>query len=239
MSASPETPAYPKKVNLGCGFKKRPGFLNVDLNAFHEPDLVGDVARLPEFPDGYFEYALAEDVLEHIPRPKTRNVLREWNRILKLGGTLELQIPNVVGLLKLLESRKFKSVEAQEWLLQCLFGTQAYEGDFHYTGFTEITLRAVLSEEGFKVTSLKSQDHWLFRVRAEKVAEARRDPIYDLPEAEFVTEAYRRLLGRDPDPEGFNHYVHGIQTGTMLREALLDTLEKSEEARQFRARRHP
>ena len=38
------------RVNLGCGYDKRPGYLNVDLHGFHDPDLVGDVRSLPELP---------------------------------------------------------------------------------------------------------------------------------------------------------------------------------------------
>jgi len=34
---------HPRKVNLGCGFDRKQGFLNIDINTSHDPDLVCDV----------------------------------------------------------------------------------------------------------------------------------------------------------------------------------------------------
>ena len=72
----------PKKLNVGCGFDIRPGFLNVDAAAFHDPDLVADVTDLRMLPDGYFEEIVAQDVLEHFERSKTSTALTEWSRLL-------------------------------------------------------------------------------------------------------------------------------------------------------------
>lgn len=33
------------KLNLGCGFKKKPGFINVDIGNYCEPDVVVDLAN--------------------------------------------------------------------------------------------------------------------------------------------------------------------------------------------------
>src|SRR4051794_39295293 len=52
--------AHPRRLNLGAGFDKRPGYLNVDLNDFHAPDLVGDVRSLPELPTGLYEEIIAQ-----------------------------------------------------------------------------------------------------------------------------------------------------------------------------------
>jgi hypothetical protein len=35
----------PRKLNLGCGWDKRDGYLNVDLHGSHDPDLVADVRQ--------------------------------------------------------------------------------------------------------------------------------------------------------------------------------------------------
>lgn len=225
-----ETDPFPRRVNLGCGFKKLPGYLNVDLNAFHEPDLVADASRLEALPDEYFEHVLAEDVLEHIPRLRTRNVLKEWNRILALGGVLELQVPDVIGLARLLEAKR-KSPREQEHLLKCLFGTQAYEGDFHYTGFTDTLLRALLAETGFSVDSLISRDRWLLRARARKVAHSPIDELYRLDGEMFVSAAYRELLGREPDPDGGRFYLAALERG-LMREAIVESLKCSDEYRE-------
>lgn len=218
------------KANLGCGFDRREGYLNVDLNGFHQPDLICDVTDLQPLPSGHFSHVLAYDVLEHIPRHRSRNALREWNRILRLGGCLEIQVPNVIGLLQLLQLQVNQSAERQEQLLQCLFGTQSYVGDYHYTGFTEITLRAMLDDCGFCVEQLGSRDEWMFVVTARKSEHRRIDPIYALSSEAFVDQVYQRLLDRTPDDAGRAHHV-GLITSGVCKEAIVDSIISSDEYR--------
>src|SRR6516225_5520478 len=91
-----------KKLNLGCGWDLREGYINVDFQPFHNPDLVADVRDLSSLPSGWFEEIVAQDVLEHLPRLDTLRTLAEWNRLLCLGGFLHLRMPNIIGLAELL-----------------------------------------------------------------------------------------------------------------------------------------
>jgi hypothetical protein len=158
--------AIPRRLNVGCGWDRRDGYLNVDLQEFHEPDLVGDARDLRELPSGHFEEILAIDVLEHLPRTDCAVALAEWWRLLVDGGRLMLQVPDVVAVARLLCERR--DVSDQRTLVQNLFGTQAYTGDWHQNGFTELLLRAELHEAGFDVLALTHRDEWLFDVTAAK-----------------------------------------------------------------------
>ena len=160
---------FPDRLNLGCGYDIRAGYLNVDVNDFHSPDLVADVTNLHMLPAGRYREILAQDVLEHLPRTATVDVLREWNRLLTVGGTVHLRVPSVLDLSLLLRAPENQSVEMQEKLIQCLFGTQAYSEDTHLTTFTEPLLRHYLDEAGFAVVTWALRDQWLFEVAAEKV----------------------------------------------------------------------
>jgi len=160
---------FPDRLNLGCGYDHRHGYLNVDINDFHSPDLVADVTDLNMLPADRYREILAQDVLEHLPRTVTVDVLLEWNRLLSVGGTLHLRLPSVVDLVVLLKAPENQSVEMQERLIQCLFGTQAYSEDTHLTTFTEPLLRHYLDEAGFAVVNWGLRDEWLFEVDAEKV----------------------------------------------------------------------
>ncbi len=160
---------FPDRLNLGCGYDHRDGYLNVDINDFHSPDLVGDVTNLDMLPAGRYREILAQDVLEHLPRTSTVGVLREWNRLLAVGGTLHLRLPSVLDLSLLLRAPENQSVEMQEKLIQCLFGTQAYSEDTHLTTFTEPLLRHYLDQAGFAVVKWGLRDQWLFEVEAEKL----------------------------------------------------------------------
>lgn len=220
---------FPQKINIGCGFDVKNDFLNVDLHEMHGPDLVADCTDLSMLPSSYYEYILANDVLEHIPRLKTRSTLREWNRLLKIDGILELQVPNVIGLLGLLKSPENQNMAQQEKLLQCLYGTQAYNGDFHFIGFTEITLSGVLSETGFSLRESRVRDEWLFQVKAVKVEDSKIDKLLVINDSEdFLHAMYVDLLDRKPDEAGFNYYMELLKKG-VSREAIIETITASNE----------
>ena len=84
------------RLNLGCGQKIWPGFVNVDLaNNWSdvEPDVIADVTGPLPFPDDYADEVHAYHLLEHLWRWKTADCLREWIRVLKPGGLLVLEMP--------------------------------------------------------------------------------------------------------------------------------------------------
>jgi predicted SAM-dependent methyltransferase len=161
---------YPDKLNLGCGWDIREGYLNVDLHDFHKPDLVADVTKLDMLPSGAYDEIIAQDVLEHLPRQSTVEVLREWSRLLRVGGKLHLRVPSVVDLAELMKLPENQTISQQELFVQCLFGTQAYTEDCHYTTFTEPLLRHYLGEAGMEAEIWGMRDGWLFEVDARKLA---------------------------------------------------------------------
>jgi predicted SAM-dependent methyltransferase len=170
VSSGEALKGFPKRLNLGCGFDRREGYLNVDLHDFHAPDLAADITNLEMLPSGAFEEVLAQDVLEHLPRGKIAATLTEWHRLLKTGGVLSLRVPNLAALPGLFTARERQSLDDQNTLVQCVYGTQAYEGDYHLAGFTPRLLTAILATVGFGEISITDRDGWLMEVRAVKGA---------------------------------------------------------------------
>ena len=88
------------RLNLGCGDKPLPGYLNVDVAASRlgrHPDVLADLrARLP-FPDGCADEVMAIHVIEHFWRWEVAEVVREWARVLRPGGRLILECPNLIA----------------------------------------------------------------------------------------------------------------------------------------------
>ncbi len=164
---------HPRKLNLGCGFDLREGYLNVDFQDFHGPDLVGDVRALPMLPSDTFDEILAIDVLEHLPRNDTVPALNEWARLLRSGGSLTLQMPDVVACGRFLVTHDNDSDHQQ--LLGQLFGTQGYTGDFHLAGFTDITLSKLLHDAGFRSTVIETRDGWMLRSSSQLGSDATAD----------------------------------------------------------------
>jgi hypothetical protein len=95
--------------------------------------------------------------------------LNEWSRLLITSGVIKIRVPNVIGLLKIFHWDEYKPIEKQEQLIQCLFGTQAYNGDFHYTSFTKDLITYYLRKAGLIVSEISEKDEWLIDVVAVKI----------------------------------------------------------------------
>jgi SAM-dependent methyltransferase len=81
-------------LNLGCGFKKIINAVNVDVFDNCSPDIVWDLNKVP-WPwakDGEFDIILARHVFEHLD--DWWAVFVECARVLKVGGTLEIRVPD-------------------------------------------------------------------------------------------------------------------------------------------------
>src|SRR5262245_25368701 len=94
-----------RKLNLGCAYDKREGYVNVDMGSYCNPDVQADVLDLADFPSRYYEEILTLGVIEHFKRVDTRRALYEWNRLLVPGGRLILTTTYLEGLVRKLEAR--------------------------------------------------------------------------------------------------------------------------------------
>jgi hypothetical protein len=218
------------KMNLGCGFDLRPGWMNIDLHGQHNPDLVCDATYLQPIEDNVASYVLAQDILEHIHRDRCISTLQEWNRVLKTGGLIEIRVPDVLAIARLMREPQSDTLEGHRKMLHCLFGTQGYEGDFHLNGFTERSLRDDLGQSGFQIERLIHKDEWLFEVIARKIEHC--PPAAMLRSAsddEFLNLAYESIFGRPADDGGKAYFSKILASGTP-REVVLSILRSSEEA---------
>ncbi len=231
--------AHPDRLNLGCGWDLREGYLNIDLHEFHNPDLVADVTELSMLPAERYREILAQDVLEHLPRTATLPTLVGWNRLLAPGGRLVLRIPSLLDLARLFADPAHQAPEQQEWLMQCLYGTQAYTGDVHLTSFTRPLLSHYFTEAGFAVVTWELRDQWLFEIEVQKTGAPEvsvalsgyEDLLRQVGDvSRFLDDAYRRVLDREPDPAGKAFFSAKLEAGEMTVRQVLETLLSSEEA---------
>lgn len=211
--AADQSRSLPTRLNLGCGYDIRPDYLNVDMQEFHHPDLVADITSLPMLPSGHFQEILAQDVLEHLERGKARPALKEWARLLREEGVLTIRVPSLLHVMDMLTRPENQSAEDAERIIHLLYGTQAYEGDYHLNGFTARTIESSLAQAGLLVCNAWVRDQWLYVVQARKTGELR-EPT------EFVHNAFFRILGRHADPSGLAHYTAALDSGGLSRPAL-------------------
>jgi len=86
------------KINLGCGIKKIPGFVNIDKDPKVDPDIIMDVEEgLVYIEDNSVDMVLCIDLLEHISSTKVNFVIEEIYRVLKPDGIFETWVPSTDG----------------------------------------------------------------------------------------------------------------------------------------------
>ena len=82
-----------RKLNLGCGQFKAPGYLNADSRPEVNPDLVLDLDVLPlPFPSNSFLEVRADHVLEHLNNPF--GIMMELHRICVAGAMIRIKVPH-------------------------------------------------------------------------------------------------------------------------------------------------
>lgn len=87
--------AAPLLVNLGCGDRHHPAWINFDKNAAH-PDVVRhDVMAPLPLPDACAAAVYSSHLLEHLPRDLAPGLLGECFRVLRPGGLVRLAVPDL------------------------------------------------------------------------------------------------------------------------------------------------
>ena len=159
------------KLNLGCGRDYKPGFVNID---FYDKTVCDKTAPITHL--GYSENSVdlieANQLLEHIGYVQSIYALSEWFFILKPGGHLVIETPDIAkSFRKYLQT---KSLKARKEVLNWIFGheTPGYNHVFCYDfaclnellvkiGFANIKLeqqRTHLYEPGMRVNCMKPRN---------------------------------------------------------------------------------
>lgn len=204
----------PTKINIGCGYDKRAGYLNIDMEPDCKPDILIKDNDLSSLPQGYFDEVLAHDVLEHIPRASTMTALLDWAALARIGGTLNLQTSNIIGIVEMM--KKNDNFEFQYNWTSLMFGNQAHAGDWHFNGFTDKTLKVCLAVAGFDVDEFILTDGWLFSTSTPKVRDwtAPARALSNLSNDQYMQRIYESVLNRPIDDAAANTWHIKLAAGT-------------------------
>jgi predicted SAM-dependent methyltransferase len=148
------------KLNLGCGRRVLDGFINVDIahnkRAPRAPEILSDVRAVP-LSDGYADECHAYHVIEHFVAWEAAAVIAEWCRLLKPGGLLVLELPNLES-----ACRNLLLGKSDQMVMWPLYGDPSHRDEFmtHRWGYTPKTIVELLNASGFhKVKVLQPQTH--------------------------------------------------------------------------------
>lgn len=83
-----------RKLDIGPGEYPIKGFETLDLIDRGNTTHIVDATKKLPFEDNTFQIIHASHILEHVPWYDVQDVLKEWVRILELGGQLEIWVPD-------------------------------------------------------------------------------------------------------------------------------------------------
>lgn len=84
-----------RMLNIGCGSRFHPDWVNVDLFPSSPKVRAMDIGKGLEFPDGSFDVVYHSHVLEHVPAERASALLGECGRVLAKNGVMRVVVPDL------------------------------------------------------------------------------------------------------------------------------------------------
>lgn len=144
------------KVHLGCGKRVLDGWINVDIQtapgAPRAPDVFADIRGVLPFADDSADEVMAIHVFEHFYRWECDKIIKEWSRVLKPGGLLVLELPDLVKCARnFLELHAAGGKPVHQMALWGIYGDDTLRDPYqcHRYGWWPESLRAFLDANGF------------------------------------------------------------------------------------------
>lgn len=136
-----------RKLGLNVGSGQRPfhstkevEWVNIDSQAKWNPDLLCDGAHLP-YEDNTVDYFVLHHVLEHFGCGEGLGLIKEAHRVLKLGGSLLIFVPDMF----VLAHRWLRGeLETQIYMTNVYGAYMGDEADRHKWGFDRLSLFAFI-----------------------------------------------------------------------------------------------
>lgn len=134
------------KLNLGCYNKKLPGFINVDIRAGVNPDIIDNAFTLEKFEPNSVDLIYCCHMLEHLDYQEVNLALKRWYEVIKDSGVLRLSVPDMRAVFALY----FHLDGHLDFLKTMIYGSQKHPFDYHKSGWDFNSLEYALYQSGFK-----------------------------------------------------------------------------------------
>lgn len=101
-------------LNLGCGSRFHPEFVNIDAVSSSPQVLACDLQKGIPFPDATFDVVYQSHLLEHFKKENALDFLKECYRVLKISGVIRLAVPDLEQIVRVYLDELEKALQRQE-----------------------------------------------------------------------------------------------------------------------------
>lgn len=146
--------SHPVRLNIGAGKKRHDGWISIDCDG--DADVTCDIRSIP-LPDSCADDLMAIHVIEHFFIWEVPAILAEWKRLLKPGGKIVLELPDLMKC-----CRAFVNGAPHQEGRQGIFGDHSLRNPLmmHKWGWLPKELASVMKQAGFvEVTECSPQFH--------------------------------------------------------------------------------
>lgn len=116
-------------------------------------DIIMDVREL-DFEENSIDEMLCVNLVDHMKKEEFVKALDNWKKVLKVGGTLIIDVDDRQKQAEILTSAETN--EEIEWALRLIYCDHAREGRTHWWGYTPNYLREILEKKGFSFVWIKN-----------------------------------------------------------------------------------
>ena len=153
------------RLNICCGRRVIDGWTNVDVQAHplapHPPEILADACVIP-LPDECADEVMVIHGFEHFYKWDCDRAIAEWKRLLKPGGKLALELPDLIKCCQnVLSGLMLGGKDPEQLGMWGLYGDPRERDPFmvHRWGWTPKTLRDFLKVNGFD-TIVDAETQW-------------------------------------------------------------------------------
>lgn len=145
------------------------GFINIDMENYKGVDRVLDLRKELPYKDNSVDYIFASHVIEHFWWYNINNIIKDWHRVLKPKGQLDIWTIDLEKIVNIYNKIKCSTLnDDMIWINQRLYAQhRGHEGDAHHAVLDWRILNAMLLGSGFCNVSVIDDEEFPFNLHGD------------------------------------------------------------------------